>query len=55
MATLYILSDLHLEAEGFIPDAQALERCDAVILAGDIHPGLDGIRWAAKTFGDVNV
>lgn len=23
-----------------------------VVLAGDIHPGSDGIRWARKTFGD---
>lgn len=51
---LRILSDLHLEHhdEGrSLPNVEA----DAVILAGDIHTGTQGLHWAAKTFADVPV
>lgn len=50
MTTLYVLSDLHLESAPFEPDPQAMERCDAVILAGDILPGLQGLDWADRSF-----
>ncbi|WP_419663951.1 metallophosphoesterase [Desulfosarcina variabilis str. Montpellier] len=39
---LHIMSDLHVEFEDFsIPDVGA----DVVILAGDTHVGLRGLRW----------
>ena len=46
---LRVLSDLHLEhfAEPIVlPEAEA----DVVILAGDIHSGVQGLRWAAEHF-----
>lgn len=45
---LLILSDLHLEFHPFAVPKH--DDCDAVILAGDIHNGADGIRWAAEAF-----
>ena len=49
---LYVVSDLHLECKPFTPDPVAVEAADVVVLAGDIHPGPDGIVWARKTFPD---
>jgi predicted phosphohydrolase len=46
---LYILSDLHLEFEPFTPPAVA---ADAVVLAGDVSTGRNGLKWALKTFPD---
>jgi Icc-related predicted phosphoesterase len=46
---LHILSDLHLEFEPFTPPAV---EADVVILAGDVIPGRDGVKWALKTFPD---
>jgi predicted phosphodiesterase len=46
---LRVISDLHLEhfyAPRELPDAPA----DAVILAGDIHAGIQGLGWAAERF-----
>ncbi|MEW5848303.1 MAG: metallophosphoesterase [Myxococcota bacterium] len=44
---LHILSDIHLEFGPFEPpDVGA----DVVILAGDIAPKLQGVRWALATF-----
>ena len=51
---LRILSDLHLEhyAQGLdLPDVEA----DAVILAGDIYTGTQGLVWAAERFAGVPV
>lgn len=48
---LYILSDLHLEFGSFEPQVEA----DVVILAGDIHPGVRGVDWAAQCFPDTPV
>jgi predicted phosphodiesterase len=46
---LHLLSDLHLERDAFDqPPADA----DAVILAGDIGRGTDGVRWAREWAGD---
>ena len=47
---LLILSDLHLEhRHGFEKiDTDA----DIVVLAGDIHVGVNGIAWARNTFAD---
>jgi predicted phosphodiesterase len=45
---LLILSDLHLEFAPF--DVPRHDDCDAVILAGDIHNGAEGIRWAGENF-----
>jgi Icc-related predicted phosphoesterase len=51
MIKLLVLSDLHLECAAFEPDPDAVAAADVVVLAGDIHPGVDGIIWARKTFG----
>ena len=46
---LHVLSDLHLEFAPFtVPSVDA----DVVILAGDTHPGLKGVEWAAATWPD---
>lgn len=51
---LLVLSDLHLEFRSFRPPAEGY---DAVILAGDILPGVKVVRWAARpaTFGGAPV
>jgi len=46
---LHILSDLHLEFEPFTPPAVD---ADAIILAGDVSTGRNGLKWALKTFPD---
>ena len=44
---LHVLSDLHLEFGPFrAPETPA----DAVVLAGDIGSGAQGLRWAIETF-----
>lgn len=48
---LLIYSDVHLERQQFTPEPNALE-ADLVVLAGDIGQGLEGLRWARKTFKD---
>jgi predicted phosphodiesterase len=40
---LHVLSDLHLEQEGFTPE---LVKADVVVLAGDVGTGTQGIEWA---------
>ncbi len=49
---IQIFSDLHLEFLEELPTLK-LPPVDLVILAGDIHIGVQGIRWAKQTFGDV--
>jgi predicted phosphodiesterase len=44
---LRVLSDLHLEFAPFDPPKAD---CDAVILAGDIGSGVNGINWASDKF-----
>lgn len=46
------LSDLHLEFVVFEPVEEAVRAADVVVLAGDIHMGVDGIIWARQTFMD---
>lgn len=51
---LRIFSDLHLECFGGerdLPDVSA----DAIILAGDIHTGTQGLAWAAERFSHLPV
>ena len=49
---LLIYSDLHLEFSGF----DALRSgYDAVVLAGDIDVGCEGVKWAIDSFADVPV
>ena len=44
---LHILGDLHLEFGAInIPATNA----DVIVLAGDIHVGREGLRWARKQF-----
>ena len=52
MVKLYVLSDLHLENAGFTPDPAVVRAADVVVLAGDIHPGVEGVAWARATFAD---
>jgi Icc-related predicted phosphoesterase len=56
---LLILSDLHLESNPFsplLPDGSRVDaNADMVVLAGDIHEGIRGIRWARETFPDKGV
>jgi 3',5'-cyclic AMP phosphodiesterase CpdA len=42
---LYVLSDLHLEREGFAPPPVD---ADVVVLAGDISVGTRGVQWARE-------
>ena len=49
---LLILSDLHLESSFFEPQEDAVKDADVVILAGDIHPGVQGIVWSRQVFKD---
>ena len=44
---LHVLSDLHQE---FAPYRSSADGADVIILAGDTHMGLNGIRWAQKEF-----
>ena len=46
---IHFLSDLHLEFAPFEPPAVA---ADVVVLAGDSHPGLRGLEWAAAAWPD---
>lgn len=46
---IQVLSDLHLECRGIDQDIADVDS-DAVVLAGDIHPGSHGIDWAAATW-----
>jgi Icc-related predicted phosphoesterase len=47
---LLIFSDLHLEMAPFTPPASAVRQADVIVLAGDIHPGTQGLAWAAQAF-----
>lgn len=47
---LLVLSDLYLECAGFAPDLDGVRACDVVVLASDIHPGIEGLRWARASF-----
>jgi len=49
---LQVFSDLHLEFGPFEPVPQ---KADVVVLAGDIHLGTAGVKWAKKTFRDCPV
>jgi predicted phosphodiesterase len=49
---LLILSDLHLELGEWDPPAAS---ADAVVLAGDIHGGANGVEWASEVFGGLPV
>ena len=46
------LSDIHLEHSKFDPDSGVVAAADVIVLAGDIHPGVDGIQWARYAFAD---
>jgi predicted phosphodiesterase len=47
-----VLSDLHLEFQGWTPPAAT---ADVVVLAGDIHVGIEGLYWARRQFPDTSV
>lgn len=44
---IHILSDLHLE---FAPFQPWKVKADVIVLAGDIHTGLNGIKWIREAF-----
>ena len=50
----HFLSDLHFEF-GEVPTGLPSIGEDVVVLAGDIHTGLDGIRWARQAITDREV
>ena len=50
MVKLYVMSDLHLEDSPFLPPVNTVAAADVIVLAGDIHPGVDGIHWATQSF-----
>lgn len=52
---LLLLSDLHLEFASFNVDPSTLRAADAVVLAGDIAAGVDGIVWARRVFANLPV
>lgn len=43
---IHILSDIHLEFAAFEP---AQVEADVVVLAGDIHTGINGIKWILQS------
>jgi hypothetical protein len=53
---LLLLSDQHLDHQPFSaegPDGRRWgDGADAVVLAGDINEGLQGLRWAHQAFPD---
>jgi Icc-related predicted phosphoesterase len=49
---IHVISDIHLEFGKF---KHTPPECDAVILSGDIHPGVLGVMWALDTFGTTPV
>ena len=49
---LQVLSDLHLEFGHFEP---TITDADVVVLAGDIHKGTEGVKWAKKYCRDCPV
>ncbi len=51
---LAVLSDLHLEFGPFTPP-EALLSADLVILAGDIHNGVQALDWARRSFPDQTI
>lgn len=46
---IHLISDLHLEFGAFYPPPVA---ADVTVLAGDIHKGVQGVRWALQHFPD---
>ncbi len=47
-----ILSDLHLEFLDWMPPKVS---ADVVVLAGDIHVGVEGVVWGRKHFPDTHI
>ncbi len=47
-----VLSDLHLEFQDWVPPPAP---ADVVVLAGDIHVGVEGVIWARRHFADAQV
>src|SRR6185436_3465888 len=49
---LHVLSDLHLE---FAPFSAPPQEADVVVLAGDVHVGIEGLPWIRQNFRYVPV
>lgn len=49
---IHVLSDLHLEFAEY--EDHAVE-CDVVVLAGDIHLGIQGVEWARQRWADKEI
>ncbi len=54
MVNVHLMSDLHMDFTK-IRDHRAPPGTDVVVLAGDTHPGVLGLMWAAETFPDLPV
>ena len=52
MASIHILSDLHLEFADYHPEVTG---SDIVILSGDIYIGTQGLSWARQNFPDSEI
>lgn len=53
---IHLMSDLHLEfSKMSFKGYEVPEDTDVVVLAGDTHPGVFGLMWAAKTFKDLPI
>ena len=53
---LHVISDLHMEYEmSTLRAHSAPEGTDVVVLAGDAHPGVLGVMWAAERFSGLPV
>ncbi|WEE79817.1 metallophosphoesterase [Comamonas testosteroni] len=49
---LLVLSDLHVEFAAYQPDPAVMAASDVVVLAGDIHIGVQAVEWSRQTFAD---
>lgn len=49
---LLVLSDLHVEFAVYQPDPAVMAAADVVVLAGDIHIGVQAVEWSRQTFAD---
>lgn len=49
---IHVLSDLHVEKFDMKDNPAPIPEADVVVLAGDIHTGTRGMRWARERFGD---
>ncbi|MFN3734288.1 hypothetical protein [Comamonas testosteroni] len=49
---LLVLSDLHVEFAAYQPDPAVMAASDVVVLACDIHIGVQAVEWFRQSFAD---